>query len=131
MQTRPTTPAQTVAEFIADLDDGTFTHRPRAPEISARYPDQRYFAHAPGRGASGLSVSRMPPSWRGSIVTVYRDAHQDHAELGINLMYVAKIDLPLTADELRAVACMCLDAAHDLDTLPAAVLAEQAEREAA
>ncbi len=47
-----------------------------------------------------------------------------HIKLGC--LATAEITVRLTPDELRELAACLIDAAHDIETLPAAVLAQEA-----
>lgn len=113
----------------------TFTHTPR-PAITpadARHAWQRRF------GASDKSLGyKLKPAGREAAsmnaeLEVFRDASCDLAEvrIALGLFTAAQITARLTADELRDLAARLIDAAHDIDTLPAAVLARAQEGGAA
>lgn len=61
-------------------------------------------------------------------IEVFRDAEEDAAELNVEmgLHTRARIGVRLNAGELRDLAARLLDAAHDIETLPAATLARAA-----
>jgi hypothetical protein len=109
---------------------GTFTHTPR-PAITSndkRYRYQRRF----GRGRE-VRDHVLQPSERhtrrlDAELDVYRDGETDLAEVHIKLgcFATAEITVRLTPAELRELAACLLDAAHDIETLPAAVLAQEA-----
>jgi hypothetical protein len=68
-----------------------------------------------------------------TMLAVYRDAKRQVAELEINVASIARIDIELTPTKLRELAARLLDAAHDIEANPAAMLmlAQAAEQEAA
>lgn len=112
-----------------------FTHTPRPalvpPESS--YAWQRRY----GAGATVRDCSLQPaaPEARAmeAALEVFRDGGSDLAEVRVALgIYTgAQITVRLSADELRDLAMRLIDAAHDIDTLPAAVLARTTEGAAA
>ena len=107
-----------------------FTHTPRPAITSsdARYRNQRRF----GRGSAVRDHVLQPsePHTRrlDAELDVYRDGETDLAEVRIKLgcFATAEITVRLTPDELRELAACLLDAAHDIEALPAAVLAQEA-----
>ncbi len=111
-----------------DLPPSTFTHTPRPAILpsSAAYSYQRRF----GPGVKTGNYSLEPWSAEGSAMStrihVYRDAGCDVAEvsIGLGVFTCAEITARLSAAELRDLAARLVDAAHDIDTLPAAVLAQ-------
>ena len=63
---------------------------------------------------------------------VYRDAKRQVGELEINVASIARIGIELTPQKLRELATRLVDAAHDIETNPAAKLMEaQATEQAA
>lgn len=126
MQTHPSPSAHACTPPAA----GTFNHTPR-PAITnddARYRNQRRF----GRGSAARDHVLQPsePHTRSqhAELDVYRDGETDLAEVRISLglFASANITVRLTPDELRELAACLIDAAHDIETLPAAVLAQEA-----
>ena len=109
---------------------GTFTHTPR-PAITSddkRFRNQRRFGR--GNVARDHVLEPSEPYTRRltAELDVYRDGETDLAEVHIKLGYFAsaEITVRLTPAELRELAACLLDAAHDIETLPAAVLAQEA-----
>ena len=108
------------------VDEGRhFTHTPRPPHISGTYSYQRWYWGNGTLASDGVRISLAPHF--GNEVELVRYSDCDYAQLSIRLVQHASITATLTADELRAVARMCIDAAHDLDNLPAVQLALVAE----
>jgi hypothetical protein len=117
-----------------------FTHTPRAPwspeDSTCAY--QRYFIsesdgplNYEARGAQKNATVHTEATIR-----VYRASMRDHAEVAMRLMlgrHDAQLACHFTAPELREIAQRLLDAAHDIETHPAAVLmaATRAAAEAA
>lgn len=107
----------------------TFTHTPRPPCVcKGQYANQRRFG-PPGE----VSNAHPKPLTHGeTTLGVYRDAKRQVAELEINVASIAKIGIELTPTKLRELAARLLDAAHDIETNPAAKLMEaQATEQAA
>ena len=107
----------------------TFTHTPRPPCVcKGQYANQRRFG-PPGE----FSNAHPKPLTHGeTTLGVYRDAKRQVAELEINVASIAKIGIELTPTKLRELAARLLDAAHDIETNPAAKLMEaQATEQAA
>ena len=108
----------------------TFTHTPRPPCVcKGQYANQRRFG-PPGE----VSNEHPQPLTHGeTTLGVYRDAKRQVAELEINVASIARIDIQLTPTKLRELAARLLDAAHDIEAAPAAMLmlAQAAEQEAA
>lgn len=107
-----------------------FTHTPR-PAITTDRPGcewQRRF----GPGKAPLDYSLKPEDRESQVrraeLDVFRDSKFDLAELSIHLgLYTcASITARLNPEELRDLAARLIDAAHDIETLPAAVLAQEA-----
>lgn len=100
-----------------------FTHIPVAPYVPSepQHSTQRYFSRSGNNSNYYLSLGRSQSRWPSNVsVEVFRFAPEKFAELRLNLhlgeacettMYVG-----MTATELRHVATLMLDAAHDLDT---------------
>lgn len=94
-----------------------FSHVPRPPIVMDSHPDQRYFC-PPGKsiglgGVGGLAGKGY------SRIEFYRGA-MDHnfAQLTFNFNFGdVRASICLTADELREVARLCLDCAHDIETV--------------
>lgn len=105
----------------------TTTHTPRPAHVAERaeYSYQRRFG-ADSHSAHGLQLSSERESR--PEVTVYRDGTTDLAELQVDLglWCKASIQVQMTPVELRELAARLLDAAHDIETLPAAVLTQAA-----
>ena len=107
----------------------TFTHTPRPPCVcTGQYANQRRFG-PPGK----VSNEHPQPLTHGeTTLGVYRDAKRQVAELEINVASIASIGIELTPTKLRELAARLLDAAHDIETNPAAKLMEaQATEQAA
>ena len=108
----------------------TFTHTPRPPCVcTGQYANQRRFG-PPGE----VSNEHPQPLTHGeTTLGVYRDAKRQVAELEINVASIASIGIELTPTKLRELAARLLDAAHDIEAAPAAMLmlAQAAEQEAA
>ena len=107
----------------------TFTHTPRPPCVcKGQYANQRRFGPP-----SEVSNEHPQPLTHGeTTLGVYRDAKRQVAELEINVASIASIGIELTPTKLRELAARLLDAAHDIETNPAAMLMEaQATEQAA
>lgn len=109
---------------------GNFTHTPR-PAITtddARYRNQRRFGRGSALRDHVLRPSEPHTRSLDAELDVYRDGETDLAEVHINLglFASANITVRLTPAELREVAACLIDAAHDIEALPAAVLAQEA-----
>lgn len=105
----------------------TFTHTPRPAIVPANpeYGDQRRY----GSGDCALSY-KLYPGRRGAKsmhteLEVFRYGDSDLAEVIVTIGYHtgATIRAELNADELRDLAARLIDAAHDIETFPATVLA--------
>ena len=108
----------------------TFTHTPRPPCVyKGLYMNQRSF------GPPGEFSNEHPQhlTHGETALRVYRYANKQVAVLGINVASTASIDIQLTPTKLRELAARLLDAAHDIEANPAAMLmlAQAAEQEAA
>ena len=95
-----------------------FAHQPVAPWVpkNAEHCNQRYFSR--GDGCSSLI-------FEGVTLQALRWADKDEAIISLRVDVggsCARVDAHCTAAELREIAARLLDAAHDLDTLPARVL---------
>jgi hypothetical protein len=94
----------------------TFTHTPRPAIVPANpeYGDQRRY----GSGDCALSYKLYQ-------LEVIRYGDSDLAEVIVKIGYHtgATIRAELNADELRDLAARLIDAAHDIETFPAPVLA--------
>lgn len=92
---------------------------PKPPVVTDSHPMQRYFCapgNEPGLRGVGGQVEGPPPAE----VEFYRNAEKDHVRLSVSVSGGAGYaGVHLTAAELRAVARLCLDCAHDLETVPA------------
>ena len=108
----------------------TFTHTPRPPCVcKGQYANQRRFGPP-----SEISSGHPQPLTHGeTTLAVYRDAKRQVAELEINVASIASIGIELTPTKMRELAARLLDAAHDIEANPAAMLmlAQAAEQEAA
>ncbi len=102
-----------------------FIHYPRPANTptAAKYSQQRRYGVPRSEYGIGLQHDKNEPQ-RNTLV-VFRDGHEDVAELTIEmgLSTRACITVRLTPDELRDLATRLIDAAHDIETLPAATLA--------
>lgn len=111
----------------------TFTHSPRPAIVptEAKYSQLRRYGVPADAHGMHLQHDKEEPWW--SALVVFRDGRQDVAELTIEigLRTRASITARLTPDELRELAARLIDAAHDIETLPAAVLARTLEGGAA
>lgn len=97
---------------------GLFMHAARAPEVSPHpYHDQRRFG---GYWAVGENYGAT--NGPGARIAVYRNAFHLKAELDVSISTdwrkVTRTTILMTADEMQALACALLDAAHDLRTRP-------------
>ena len=115
----------------------TFTHTPRPPHVSeAPHHLQRRFG-PPNCRSSWPPEPVEPKTEKGGLarVTVYRSGNEDTAELEfkMGLQTQVSFDVRMAPSELRDLAARLLDAAHDIETNPAAKLmeAQAAERAAA
>jgi hypothetical protein len=97
-----------------------FTHLPRP---ARRSNDQYGYQCRFGSGKSAFALNRH----EGNVymgVTVYRDSEHDFAELQVSAKEEIggglNVELRLSADEMQALACALIDAAHHLRTVPAA-----------
>lgn len=110
-----------------------FIHTPRLAIVptDAKYAQQRRYG-AP-TGAYGIHLQHDKKEPQRNTLVVFRDGHEDVAELTIEmgLSTRACITVRLTPDELRDLAARLIDAAHDIETLPAATLARAQEGGAA
>ena len=108
----------------------TFAHTPRPAITSsdARFRNQRRFGR--GREVRDHVLQPSEPLTRrlDAELDIYRDGETDLAEVHIKLgcFAAAEITVRLKPDELRELAACLIDAAHDIETLPAAVLAQEA-----
>ena len=126
------------ASALAPANEGTtaapgaFTHTPRPAHVSeGKFGNHRRFGTPCGNYLPADTIAATDRE-KGEL-SVYRDGEEDLAEvsLRIGLMSHAYISLRMTPAELRSAAATLLDAAHDIDTLPAAVLARASEGSAA
>lgn len=103
------------------MQTNPYTPRPAHTPDRAEHSFQRRYG-PDSHSAHGLNLSAERESR--PEVTVYRDGTTDLAELqvGLGLWCTAKIEVQMTPSELRELAARLLDAAHDIETLPAAVL---------
>ena len=105
----------------------TFTHTPR-PAITTDRPGstwQRRFGNA--SDPLGYELTASTDRERATI-DLLRDATTNVTEMRLNIgiFTAASMSVRLTCDELRELAARLIDAAHDIETLPAAVLAQEA-----
>lgn len=106
----------------------TFTHIPR-PAITTDTPGhewQRRFGNA-----AETCGYQLTPSTDGSTqvtIDLLRDAATNVTALRLNIgiWTNASMSVRMTPAELRKLAACLIDAAHDIETLPAAVLAQEA-----
>lgn len=120
------------ATTVATAAPSVFTHTPRPAHVSeGKFSNQRRFGTPCGNCLPEDTIAATDRE-KGEL-SVYRDGEEDLAEvsLRIGLMSRASITLRMTPAELRSAAATLLDAAHDIDTLPAAVLARASEGSAA
>ncbi len=107
---------------------GTFTYTPR-PAIttdSAGCEWQRRFGNADE--VLGYQLTASTDKHALAAIDLLRDAGTNVADLRMNIgcWTSASMTVRLTSPELRELAARLLDAAHDIETLPAAALAEEA-----
>lgn len=104
-----------------------FTYTPRPALVAKEYQfrHQRRFGN---KEPLGYHIYPQTDPDSKSDLVVFRDGETDVASLEVSLGIFtnARIDVRLTPSELRELATRLLDAAHDIDTLPAAVLAQEA-----
>lgn len=95
------------------------------PFIPASHPDQRYFTRKDACSSDGNCLGVHDH------IRVYRDKETDFVEVGISCVTYdatfkrsssATLNVGMSAPQLRALAARLLDAAHDLETYPSAVL---------
>lgn len=99
----------------------TFTHTPRpACAQSGKYARQRRYGPPDGLG----NGHPQPLTHGETTFGVYRDAHKQVASMEVRIGSVAFLDFDLTPEKLRELAARLLDAAHDIETNPAAKLRE-------
>lgn len=105
---------------------GTFTHTPRPARTgSGNHAWQRRFTTDDSSHDSKCRHDAGKPHY--CATAVWRDAKQDVAELELTLgLYTtASMTVRLTPAELRGLAARLIDAAHDIETQPAAELAQK------
>lgn len=96
-----------------------FTHEPRAPMVSSveNCTDQRWFLYGYNKCAAGVDVVRL--------------ANKDRAKVQISIDDFeggsSTVAVRMTAQELRVVAMAMIDAANDLETVPAVETAPAVE----
>ncbi len=120
------------ATTVATAAPSAFTHTPRPAHVSeGKFSNQRRFGTPCGKNLPADTIAATDRE-KGEL-SVYRDGEEDLAEVSlcIGLMSHACITLRMPPAELRSAAAALLDAAHDIDTLPAAVLARASEGSAA
>jgi hypothetical protein len=117
----PPHPVPPPARPIDSADAGTaatFTHTPCPPNVPASHPNHHYFSRR--NGDLDLHIER---SERGVVTArVLRYMTKDTAMLQLRTMGVShdfECNVFLSADQLTELARQLLDAAHDLQTLPA------------
>lgn len=105
-----------------------FSHHARPPILPAEkeHAWQRSFGDA--SDVAGYTIDLITDDTQHPGITVMRDARKNVAELEvrIGIWTCASITARLTPAELRELAARLLDAAHDIETLPAAVLTQAA-----
>lgn len=97
-----------------------FTHTPLPAAASEPYPEQRYFL--------GTTGSRWVGPQADGAARIMRMASRDEAYLVIRATRDrcdVSAELTLTPAELRELAQRLLDAAHDIETAPAALLTHE------
>jgi hypothetical protein len=96
----------------------SFSHTPRPPNVPASHPNHHYFSHR--KGELDLTIER---SERGVVTArVLRYMTKDTAMLQLRTLGVShdfECTAFMSADQLTELARQLLDAAHDLQTLPA------------
>ncbi|HXC38455.1 MAG TPA: hypothetical protein VN667_05870 [Burkholderiales bacterium] len=103
-----------------------FTHTPVAPSVPADYPLQRYFIGPAPDHVHQLDALNIKDE---GYVRVYRSARNNDADLVLGKASgrsSISASFSLTPDQLRELASRLLDAAHDIETNPAEVLAKAA-----
>ena len=108
----------------------TFEHTYRPPHVSdGKYSNQRRFGEQdPARPKEFPKTQRNKPrnSFDGRAeISIYRDAGEDEAEIITTMGWATTVNVTvkLAPKALRQLAAALLDAAHDIETAPAAVLA--------
>lgn len=115
--------------------EGTFTHAPRPAIVptEAKHAWQRRFG--PGATVGDYKINPADREARAMRceLKVFRDGNCDIAEVRISLgLYTtAQITARLSPTELRELAARLIDAAHDIEALPADALARAQEGGAA
>ncbi|WP_453934663.1 hypothetical protein [Acidovorax temperans] len=102
----------------------TFTHTPR-PAITTDTPNcewQRRFGNA--AETLGYNLTASTDKKAPATIVVFRDATTNVASLRLNLGLWTKASMAvrLTPAEMRELATRLVDAAHDIETNPAAKL---------
>ncbi|MDP1886627.1 hypothetical protein [Polaromonas sp.] len=93
---------------------------PKPPVVTDSHPKQRYFCpQGKERGLTGV-IGQVEGAPR-SEVEFYRYADNNYVRLSVRVSDVAWAGVHLTAADLRDVARLCLDAAHDLETFSTSV----------
>lgn len=108
------------------MKSATFIHTLRPAHVSTgKYSNQRRYGTPSGTGMPRPIAACDSPNIEFS---VYRDGEADFAEieLRIGTRSCARFDVRMTPEVLREAAARLLDAAHDIEAFPAAVLAKQA-----
>ncbi|WP_428001819.1 hypothetical protein [Acidovorax sp.] len=113
-------------EDVVALASAPFVHVPRPPEVNKDHPDQRYFGRN-DYGGYGMPVQADPDSR----IRAHRFASDSVAHLrmftGHRAGLSAEITAPLKPAELRELAQVLLDAAHDIETNSSAQLLAEIE----
>lgn len=95
-------------------------HEPRPASVSSSHPNFRQFLVAVELSAINPYLLQGTDACDTG-VRIYRFADQDTARLIVELPHLGEMRLSFNALRLKELARMCIDAAHDLETFPAAV----------
>lgn len=99
-------------------------YEPKPARVKVSHPDQRRFLPSEELAQCYSLPCALPDSY-GTGVDLYRHAEKDTVRLTLKIgIGLGEVGLPFNAIQLQELARMCLDAAHDLDAYPAAVLME-------
>ncbi|WP_155742705.1 hypothetical protein [Variovorax paradoxus] len=117
---------------MSDFTLASLAPRPADHPAEPQYAYQRRFGSSSSDaylGTRSLDVfSSEHCSFAMATASVYRNAREDSASLDINVGQgsVARISVQLNPAGLRDLAHRLLDAAHDIESLPASVLVKAA-----
>ncbi|MEJ2803825.1 hypothetical protein WAE61_18220 [Comamonadaceae bacterium PP-2] len=109
------------------------SYQPVQPRVNDDHTSQRWFTgHDTARGAVVGQTSRYAEIATRTLTEVVRNEYDDQAKLSIALGSAigCRFTTLLDPENLRKLAFILLDAAHDIEQNPAAKLAQQAQEAA-